>query len=1477
MPTPNDGSPITSVTEPGVSYIDALVDGEKWGGPLGSGVTLSYSFPTAGSVWSPVYAGAEPASIQYLSAAEQATFQAALQTWADVANITFVQVADAPANVGDIRVAVSSYLPSDAQAWAYLPGGDPAQDGDVWLNSAYRAGSYDNSGDAGTRNYGFATMIHELGHALGLGHPFEGPDAVPGVTVQQSIMAYDDDPYATPWWRPTTPMIWDVAAVQYLYGANTSFHTGDDTYQFSATGESLLTIWDAGGNDTIDCSNQLHKVTIDLHDGAYSSIGSCNDGKAAFENIGIAYNCAIENAIGGRAADVLIGNALANDLDGRGGADSMSGGAGDDVYHVDNAGDLVTELTGEGSDRVESSVTYQLSGNVEALTLVGTAANGTGNGLDNSIVGDALANVLDGKGGNDSMAGGAGDDTYVVDAAGDQVTELAGEGTDTVDAAIDYALGANLENLTLLTGALAGTGNELANHIIGNSAANTLQGGLGDDTLDGQAGSDTMQGDAGNDSYVVDAAGDQIVELADGGTDSVSAAVDYALGDNLENLTLLGSAHAGTGNALANLIAGNAGANTLDGGLGADTMLGGLGNDLYVVDDAKDAVTEAAGQGIDTVQASITFALTTQAANVENLTLLGAGDIDGSGSAAANLIVGNAGANRLDGLAGADTMIGGKGDDTYVVDNAGDAVTELSGEGNDTVEAAVSFTLKGNVETLLLTGAGAISGTGDAGASRIVGNGAINTLTGNDGNDTLDGGAAADRLIGGNGDDLYQVDDAKDLITEASGAGADTVYSRALSYTLGANVEDILLLGAAVTAVGNTANNVVTGDALANVLDGKAGADTMTGGTGDDAYYIDSAGDQVVELGSDLNDEIRSTVVIGLVAGVEHYTFSTSQAVAFAGDDAANRITGGSGADSLAGGNGNDTLIGGAGADTLAGGSGLDIYVLDNAKDVISEAGNDAGDSVQSTLSIDLTLPAFAGIENAQLLGTGALFATGSEADNQLIGNAGANKLTGNGGDDTLIGGAGNDTLAGGAGSDALQGGDGSDSYVVGLGDSVTETNGAAAGGIDLVTSDADFTLGANLENLILVGAAITGIGNALANAITGNAQDNLLDGQGGVDKLTGGLGDDVYVIDNAGDVVIEAAGGGHDSVHSTAASYVLATNVEDLVLLAGAATGIGNALANEITGNGGDNLLDGKAGADTMSGGDGNDVYVVDSPGDLVIESGTGIDEIRSAVALPGVVANVENYVFTGAKAVLFAGDDADNAITGTGLADTLSGAGGNDVLRGGLGADSLSGDDRYVVDNAGDRVSELGGSGHDTVESAVSFSLTENGKTVFGDLEDLTLTGTGAIAGTGNALDNLIIGNGGANTLSGNAGNDTLIGGAGNDVLIGGAGDDRLDASSGNDTIRYTGVLDGHDTVDGFNGDPAGGQDVLNLDALFDSLGIAAAQRAAHLSIATNAGRVDVFVDADGNAGNGFELLAVTLNTTSPVTVGPDIVLGS
>lgn len=429
-----------------------------------------------------------------------------------------------------------------------------------------------------------------------------------------------------------------------------------------------------------------------------------------------------------------------------------------------DAGRLLVSTNGSDTLAGTSSndtVTYAYAAAPVAVSLAITAAQNTGGaGLDtltnidnligshynDNLTGNAQNNVLDGGIGADTLVGGLGNDSYVVDISGDIVIEKFNGGIDKVNSSVTYTLPGNVENLTLIgTSAINGTGNALANIITGNAANNTLNGGTG---------ADTMIGELGNDTFVVNSEDDVVIEDIEEGTDKINSSVTYVLSTNVEDLTLTGAlAINGTGNDLANILTGNSAANQLDGGANADTLKGGAGDDTYFVDDAGDIVTEALNAGIDTVNSSVTHTLKN---NVENLNLTGILAINGTGNSLANLITGNAANNILNGGTGADSLIGGLGDDVYTVDNAGDIVTELIGEGIDKVTSNMAYILPGNVENLTLTGTSAINGTGNNLSNIIVGNMASNQLNGGAGNDILNGGAGNNTLVGGAGKDYFQ-------------------------------------------------------------------------------------------------------------------------------------------------------------------------------------------------------------------------------------------------------------------------------------------------------------------------------------------------------------------------------------------------------------------------------------------------------------------------------------------------------------------------------------------------------------------------------------------------------------------------------------------------------------------------------------------------------------------------------------------------
>lgn len=688
----------------------------------------------------------------------------------------------------------------------------------------------------------------------------------------------------------------------------------------------------------------------------------------------------------------------------------------------------------------------------------------------------------------------------------------------------------------------------------------------------------------------------------------------------------------------------------------------------------------------------------------------------------------------------------------------------------------------------------------------------------------LDGGLGIDTLTGGAGNDTF-VTTAGDVVTDGSTADQDLVMS-SVDYVLPTNVENLTLTGTAVMGIGNAAVNIITGTSGKNILDGGAGADTLSGGAGDDTYLF-GAGDTITELTNGGTDLVISSVTVTLADNVENlrlgsgaingtgnasanliyagvgnntldggtgldtlsYQYGATAGVTVALNVATAQTTGGSGSDTisnfenLTGTRFSDTLTGTTAANTLIGGSGNDRLTGMGGNDVLDGGtGNDTyvvttttGVTFKDTLGVDTlevssgfgNISTFSFLENVTLTGTAS----------NATGNAGANILQGNAGNNILDGGAGNDVLLGGLGSNTLKGGDGDDTYIVNpantLGGSISDTTGKDL----LIFNDAaafTTTLPANIENFTAGTATVTnGVLGAITVStvdatVTGNLLNNVITGGTGANTLNGGDGNDVLSV-----------------------GYTIGTTT---------------AVKND--------RLDGGLGNDSMFGGRGNDTYVVDSTADVVTELGTptgtaaqGNDTVESSITYT-LSGNLENLTLTGTTAIngtgnasvnTIIGNDADNILSGGVGNDTLTGNAGNDRLDGGSGADGMTGgagDDTYVVDKVGDTVAEAASEGTDLVLSSVTFTLGAN-------VENLTLTGSSAVNGTGNADANVLTGNSGANTLVGNGGGDTFIGGAGKDTLTGGAGVDTFVYNAASEsTVAFFDVITnftaGTDTID-------------------------------------------------------------------------------
>ncbi|BCH33723.1 hypothetical protein MesoLjLc_56530 [Mesorhizobium sp. L-8-10] len=777
--------------------------------------------------------------------------------------------------------------------------------------------------------------------------------------------------------------------------------------------------------------------------------------------------------------------------------------------------------------------------------------------------------------------------------------------------------------------------------------------------------------------------------------------------------------------------------------------------------------------------------------------------------------------------------------------------------------AVITFAFYGSTESITLRGINQAWLTGgnfifnsSTAARTVEGTNYRDVLFGGNGNDTLNGYSGNDTLSGGAGNDQLHGQEGDDTLI--GGAGNDVYLYAARDFdrdtiegfSLTANTDKIDLTALNVADF-TTLKRFISSDSLGNAV--------ISLGFYGNAESITLKGVAASQL-SAANFIFNSSSTALSVEG-------TSYRDVLFGGNGNDALTGYSGNDVLSGGGGNDQLLGMDGDDTLIGGAGNDVYLYtarDFDRDTI-EGFSTASDKIDlsalwvadfTTLSRFITNDAsgnavitlgfygntesitLKGVSRAQLSAASFIFNTNSAGltvegtgyRDVLFGGNGTDTLTGYSGDDTLasgngndrlIGLSGNDTLIGGFGADRMEGGTGNDIYYVdNVGDQVIE---AAESGTDTVLATLSYALaaGQHVETLAttsMAGAAAINLsGNEFAQRISGNAGRNYLNGGGGndtliggagIDTLNGGTGNDTLYVDNAGDIIVEVAGGGTDTALASV-SYTLAAgrHIELLATTSIAGTVAinltGNELAQRINGNNGVNVLNGGSGNDTLYGFNGN---------------------------------------------------------------DTLNGGIGIDVLAGGYG------NDRLYVDSSADRVVETYGQGTDSVFASVHYTLAAGQSVEIVATTSVAGTGTINLAGNelaqqviGNNGVNRLYGNGGNDTLNGNGGNDVLFGGVGNDRLTGGAGSDyfvfNTALSSWSNVDRITDFNVAADTIQLDNAVMAalGGTGTLSAAKFWKSTAGVAHDADDRIIYDIDTGRL--FYDADGSGSKYYGVHFATL----------------
>ncbi|WP_338758924.1 calcium-binding protein [Massilia sp. METH4] len=1116
--------------------------------------------------------------------------------------------------------------------------------------------------------------------------------------------------------------VWDVAAVKTKVLAGTA---SNDTITGYAIADSLSggdgndTIQGQGGDDTIGGGSGA--------DALYGEDGNDTvNGDAGADRL---YGNAGDDALaGGTGDDSLYGEAGADRLDGGAGKDYLAGGAGADVY-----------LFGRGSGQD---------------TVYNYDSDAQGTNADKVLLGAGITTA------DVTLQRSNGDLVLTIKGTGDQLTIQGYFGTDATTSAavetIEFADGTVWNVATVKGKVLPGTA--ASDAITGYAGADSLAGLDGNDTIQGQAGNDTVLGGTGADLLYGEDGNDSV--SGDGGTDRVYGGA----GDD----TVAG----GTGD---DSLYGEEGADRLDGGAGKDYLVGGAGADVYVFgrgsgqDSIYNADNDAVGWNADKVLlgSGITTANVTLVRSYNDLIL------------------------KINGTADQLTIQG-----YFTTDATSSSVVETIQFADGTVWDVAAVKAKATVP--VTPPPVTVNGTGVA--DTLAGGTGNDNLYGNAGNDRLDGGAGDDYLDGGTGSDTYVfgLGSGKDRISayDTTAGKVDTIQFGA--GVLAANVTATRDGSALVLTINGTANelrvnNYFIGDGAAgyqveqirfadgttwnvaavkakvqaatvenDYLYGYAVADAINGSGGDDTVY-GAAGNDTLDGGTG-GDHLYGEDGADILSGGAHDD-------RLDGGDGNDTLQGQGDRDTLYGGAGNDVLSGGTGNDQLDGGTGNDTYLfgIGSGKDTISAYDGTAGkvdtiELVSGLLPASVTVTRDGSALVLAIKGTGdelrvssyfhadgtggyqveqikfadgtiwdvaavkAKVQAGTGGNDVLYGYATADVLTGQAGDDTVYGAAGNDQLDGSTGVDYLYGDEGDDTLAGGAHDDRLD----GGNGHDTLQGQAD------------------------QDTLTGGAGNDVLDGGTGNDNLDGGTGNDIYLFGRGSGkdtiTAYEATAGKLDVIQLGAS--IVAANVT--------ATRGGSALVLKINGT-----------ADELRV---NYYFTTDGTG------GYQVEQIKFADGTAWDVATVKTKVqaATGesdslygyATADVLSGLFGDDTLTGAAGDDRLNGGSGNDLLYGDDGNDTLdgglhnddmnggSGNDLYLVDNSGDRVYEYGDGGIDIVQSSASFVLGSN-------VETLTLTGTAAINGTGNAQANTIVGNGAGNIIAGAGGADALTGGGGNDIF--------------------------------------------------------------------------------------------------------------